>query len=711
MKDYRVQPRIQTRLVKLTLLALPLAIGLAWGPYLDDSAYPVFRSARNLATGRGLAAWGQAPLQAPLYTLALALPGRLGIPLPQAGLVLSALGWGVTALAMYGVAQAMRQPQAALVSAALVTFNPMLVSTLGTEASWATALAWIAIWLALKKQWSLQVGALVLMLLMHFPLPPFPGVRSVPIATWLEESEFYGLFLPWIGLGLLAALSKLRTLPGAPSKRPTGGRRSALGLAAILLWALLVILSGNATGWAMLVTLGLFLTGLGVEWAIDWIDARGLARLSRPALAACVVLVAGLPPAAAQASSLFQRYPFRPSIRQELEQQAGDWLRSHSEPAASVLGSERVGYLADRPGLAWNGREDDQARLANLLQDLSLNPPTYCVSFKSMAWDRLTRTGWFQDGYLPLRKFESPYDSTSPYVIWGYQSSGFDRGERQPMNARLPSQVNWVGYKYWPDRIQPGEAVYVTLFLQAAQPITRSLRTVVRMIAPGAGAGWAQRDVFVPHSVPPDWWQAGQVIAERFILTTTAKIPVGAYRLEISVVTPEARSFMPMYRGDETAPIQHIFIGYVAVPWPGAPDVSRPVNANLGNQISLVGLKAPENISPGAEFDVTLYWEAQRPPDEDYVVFVHLLDANGQFVTGDDGPPMGGRYPTGAWRPGDIVPDVHRLTLDPNIPAGTYRLQAGIYRWPSLERLPVWDSQGVEQADRVIVLQAIRVGP
>ena len=33
----------------LVLLIVPLAIGLAWGTFLDDSAYVTFRHARNLA--------------------------------------------------------------------------------------------------------------------------------------------------------------------------------------------------------------------------------------------------------------------------------------------------------------------------------------------------------------------------------------------------------------------------------------------------------------------------------------------------------------------------------------------------------------------------------------------------------------------------------------------------------------------------------------
>jgi hypothetical protein len=85
----------------VVLLITPLAIGLAWGAYLGDSAYVPFRYARNLAAGRGLthnlAAGGQTLPRAPLYALALSLPAGLGIPLPQAGLVLSTLGWGAAA--------------------------------------------------------------------------------------------------------------------------------------------------------------------------------------------------------------------------------------------------------------------------------------------------------------------------------------------------------------------------------------------------------------------------------------------------------------------------------------------------------------------------------------------------------------------------------------------------------------------------------------
>jgi hypothetical protein len=506
----------------------------------------------------------------------------------------------------------------------------------------------------------------------------------------VDESEFYGLFLPLMGLGVL----------GLPRRALWAG----------LVGAGVLALVGGAAAGAGMATLGLFLAGLGVEWSVEWVDARGVVRLGRATLTVGLALVAGLGLGVAQGSSLVQRYRFRPVVRQELEGQAADWLRAHSEPRATVFGSRRVGYLADRPTLVWDGTAHDQESLTSFLHVLTESPPEYCVSFRSLTWELLVATHSFQDGYEPLQQFESPYGGTSPLTIWGYRLRAFDLGEHRPapLNVHLPGDVDLVGYQYWPDRIQPGDTVSVTLFLRATRPVTESFYAVVRMISPSDGVTWAQ-DTIVPRSVLADQGQAGEVISERLVLTTTADIPIGAYRLEVSAMASDLESVLSIYRRSDSASLDRLALGDVVVPWQGKPDMAQPVGANLGSQVSLLGFEAPDRLPRGAELDVVLYWEALEPPEENYVVFVHLLDGDGQLVASHDGPPMAGRYPTTTWLPGDIVPDVIRIELDPGIPAGKYRLQTGMYRWPSLERLPVWDSQGIEQIDRVVVLQSVEV--
>jgi len=519
---------------------------------------------------------------------------------------------------------------------------------------------------------------------------------SLNLAEWrqgiqwlIDESEFYWLFIPLMGLGLLALTVKIWAV-------------GFLGCAAF-------IIGGGAVSGAMLTALGLFLVGLGIDWSIRWVETHNLVRLDHVTLVVSLVFVAGLPLGLAQTSSLMRRYQLRPVARQELEQQTGDWLRTHSEPTATVFGSDRIGYLADRATISWDGSDGNPTESSLLVRALAENPPEYCVSLKSIAWDRLTRTSWFQDHYQRLREFASPFHASSPFVVWGYRSSAFDLGEHRPLNVRFPGEVDLLGYKYWPDRIEPGEAVYVTLVLRATQSVGDSFRAVLRVASPSDGVAWAQRSAITHRSVLEDWWQTEQIVFDQFVLTTTTDIPVGTYHLNVSTMTPDLRNTLPMYRNGDRSPLDQIILGPVVVPWRGELDTATMVDATFGDQVKLLGFEAVDTLSPGAEFDVTLYWTAQRTPKDDYIVFVHLLDAEGQAFASHDGPPMAGRYPTSAWLLGDVVPDVHRLVLDPKTPVGTYEIRVGMYSWPSLERLPVLDRQGAVQAEGVIVLQSIEV--
>jgi hypothetical protein len=736
----RVRPPLAAALWCAILIA-PLVVGLVWGPYFSDDAYVQFRIARNLSAARpplhDLAPGIHSPPAGLLYALALALLARAGLPPPQAGLILSTLGWGVAAGALYNSCRALRRPAGGLVSAALLTFSPLVLDTLGLETSWVVAWAWVAVAAALRMRWRAQAVALALMLSTHLDaatlvmallllVVPRPGLRR-PLAgpdlivvaaalAWgllatlrlvapplprpdlvgwisaarqlLGDSELYWLSVPLIGLGLFS-------LP-----------RRALWTGAVA--AVVALATGGVVPRALVVTAGLFLAGLGIDWLGECISRRSAIRLA--ALTACLTLAAALPLGIAQASSFATNYRLRPVVRQDLERDAADWLRAHSEPGATVFGPESVGYRADRPTLPWTGDRSDQQELVRVLRTLNQDPPAFCVSFRSIAWLHLTRTRWFQENYAPLQHFEAPADAASPFTMWGYRFGTFDLGEYRPMDAHLPEDVEFLGYRYWPDRIRPGDAVYVTLYLQAAHPVTETFRTIVRVISPGDGTGWAQRDAVAPPvSVLVDWWQRGQPIAQRFVLTTTSDIPLGAHHLEVSVAAPGSNEFLPVHQGSDPQPIDRIALGYVVVPWQGEMGAANVVGASFGDEIRLLGFEAPESASPGEAFDVRLYWEAQQPPQEDYVVFVHLLDADGQLVAGHDGAPVDGRYATRAWVPGETVPDAHRLALAADTPPGVYLLQAGLYRWPGLERLPVRDSQGNEQPAGSIGLQSIEV--
>jgi hypothetical protein len=733
----------------LALSITPLAIALAWGAYFDDTAYVTFRYARNLALGRGLVYGVLAPSRSPLYALALWPLAELSVPLPQAGLILSALGWSAAAWAIHNVGRAMHRPVAAASTAALLAFSPAIVATLGTELPWAIALAWVALAASIKRRWNIQTCALALMLLTHFDLitlalmtllvanqwieqrrfplrpalvlaivtlgyellvarqiiAPLP-LPNLSLSEWghdirqlLNESEFYWLFLPACLCGMMELWSTTR-------EAWIGG----------LLWGTVSILVGSLAARAMMITLVLFLTGLGVHWVIGQIKTRSLTYLNRATLTLSVMLIAGLPLGIAQISSLVQRYQLRPVAHQELETQAAGWLRTHSEPTATVFGSERLGYLADRATFSWDRHTGDPGA-ALLLKALSENPPEHLVSFRDITWEYLTRTRWFQNTYAPSKEFNSPYEVASPLTIWNRRPDAPDMKKRRPLNVRLPSDVALIGYTLQTQHIQPEDTVDVTLFLQPTRPVTESLRPIVQMSIPqGSGdwQNWWQVDATGDYSIPMDWWLPGETITAQFELAVNEELPMGAYRLDVLVLSQDTESYLAMYKDGDTSPVDRVLLGYVAVPWQGeeqntALTRAKRVDAKFGDRITLLGFEVQDSVTAGGELEVTLYWSVQQPSEDDYIVFVHLMDDTGQPVASHDGSPMEGRYPSRAWFPGDVVPDAHRLALDPTLPAGTYHLQVGLYRWPSLERLPVWDSEGNEQADRSLFLQQIEV--
>jgi hypothetical protein len=132
----------------------------------------------------------------------------------------------------------------------------------------------------------------------------------------------------------------------------------------------------------------------------------------------------------------------------------------------------------------------------------------------------------------------------------------------------------------------------------------------------------------------------------------------------------------------------------------GALDVAATARtANFGDQIALLGYHvADETATPGDTLELTLFWQAQRPLDIEYQVFVHVLDANGQLVAQSDkiNP---GEFPTHRWPTDRYVPDIHRLALPSDLPPGDYTVTTGLWVQAEGWRLPVFDESGATVGD------------
>ncbi len=143
----------------------------------------------------------------------------------------------------------------------------------------------------------------------------------------------------------------------------------------------------------------------------------------------------------------------------------------------------------------------------------------------------------------------------------------------------------------------------------------------------------------------------------------------------------------------------------------GTENIPHPLNVRLGDKIELRGYAlGREEASAGQALGLTLFWEANTDLTgfenlsglgENYTVFTHLLDAEGQMLAQDDSQPMRGFYPTAEWKKGEVVRDQHVLLIPPKAPAGQYSVEVGMYLAATGARLPLVDEAGHPIGDSI----------
>ena len=144
----------------------------------------------------------------------------------------------------------------------------------------------------------------------------------------------------------------------------------------------------------------------------------------------------------------------------------------------------------------------------------------------------------------------------------------------------------------------------------------------------------------------------------------------------------------------------------MAEPGP-SPDLQHELGLQLGEAIGLKGFdQTGSGIEPGGIVRLTLYWEVLGLLEEDYTVFVQLLDADGQVVAQKDNYPQNGTYPTSIWTEQDpIVADEYEIDLPGEIGRSPHRIIVGMYRLEDGSRLPIRDSDGQLVGDHVVLDQ------
>jgi len=142
-----------------------------------------------------------------------------------------------------------------------------------------------------------------------------------------------------------------------------------------------------------------------------------------------------------------------------------------------------------------------------------------------------------------------------------------------------------------------------------------------------------------------------------------------------------------------------------------AADHADRLNApiDLNHSLEFLGYDAPSSVKPGEAMPLTLYWRVKQDVDAQQLplsLFVHLLNEQGEFAAGRDLL----AFPTAGWRNGDVWIQQNDVPLPADLKPGKYQLEIGVYSQADGLRWRVYDAQGNEAGDRLL-LSEIEVQP
>jgi hypothetical protein len=118
------------------------------------------------------------------------------------------------------------------------------------------------------------------------------------------------------------------------------------------------------------------------------------------------------------------------------------------------------------------------------------------------------------------------------------------------------------------------------------------------------------------------------------------------------------------------------------------PDIQS--NLRFGDSIRLMGVSLPggTRYRAGDTLAISLYWEAEKPIEQDYTVAWFLADAAGSvWAQGQDTQPVWGFAPTRSWSVEVPVIDNRALIIPDDLQPGTYAIWARLYESAASDRL------------------------
>lgn len=229
---------------------------------------------------------------------------------------------------------------------------------------------------------------------------------------------------------------------------------------------------------------------------------------------------------------------------------------------------------------------------------------------------------------------------------------------RAPRNLVFDgASLNDVGVS--PEPIRAGQdIVRVRFFGNARAPTTVSFR-----LLDANGTVWAQSDREIGRDL------------QRLGIALPLGTPPGEYDLRVTAYRSGDPKPLRVAEAESTS-VSLATVHIIAPTQPNLAALPHRTPIDFENGIRLMGYEVPTRVQPGVATPLTLFWQATRALEREYILHLHVQDARGNRVATTQAAPTRGLYTTTRWQIGKVVRDPQTILVRGNTPDGTYRLFA-----------------------------------
>lgn len=277
------------------------------------------------------------------------------------------------------------------------------------------------------------------------------------------------------------------------------------------------------------------------------------------------------------------------------------------------------------------------------------------------------------------------------------------------VGAHLGDSFDLVGWDLDHNVVRPGENAILTLYWRTVQPNPANHHVFAHI---GDDNPVAQADSMPQCGLSPTYrWVQGQEVVDRYVLRVRSDAPDGVYPLRMGMydINGGGRLHITDAQGNDVGSSLLLTTVRVGSPVYDSPTPAQALDVSFGDSIRLLGYDLSPETGVGGTVSVTLYWQALRPMDLDYTVFLHLVDGAGRVRGQVDQQPQGGGLPTDRWVAGEDIVDTYSVPLNADATAGSYHLTLGLYDQRTWGRLPARGADGTQWLDDAVDLSMVTV--